>query len=178
MPIGRVSRAAEHDGEPIVGGATPFVDPAREIHRARRRTRSGRMLGVDQHRRQQARLTAAIDPGVVGAALHDAVAGMKLDLAFFHHHSHRARDYHQIVDRVSLVHGWVLGRIRGAWFMRAAELAKGRPGVDLAAGSLGRDFNDAEDGSQTALDRDATGAAIGPSSHHWLPASRRSPRFR
>ena len=91
LPVGRVCRAAERNRRTIRRSASPFLDPAREVHRAPRRgAGSGGGLGVDEHRREQARLAAAIDPRMIGAALDDAVSGMQLDLALFHEHMHRA----------------------------------------------------------------------------------------
>ena len=84
---------------------------------------------------------------MIGAALHDAIAGVQLHFAFLHQHVHRAGYHDQIIDRVGLVHGRMLGGIRGARLMRAAELAERGAGIDLRPGAFRRNLHHAEDGA-------------------------------
>jgi hypothetical protein len=61
-------------------------------------------FGVKQHDRQPRRLFAAIDPGVIGAALDHDVAGAELHACFVHIHIDLARKHDDVIDRLGAVH--------------------------------------------------------------------------
>src|SRR3954469_14134015 len=64
-----------------------------------------RFLGVDQDEGDAAGLGAAVDPGMVGALLHQHVAGLEMNLVIVEQHVDLARHYDGVVDGASAMHG-------------------------------------------------------------------------
>src|SRR5215475_7914730 len=69
------------------------------------RGRRSRLLRIDQDEGDAARLGAAIDPGVIGALLHQYVARLEMNFRFVEQHVDLAGHDDGIIHRASAVHG-------------------------------------------------------------------------
>src|SRR5579883_2411925 len=61
---------------------------------------SGWHFGINQNEGDPARLGAVVDPGVIGALLHQYIAGFDVDLAVVEQHVDLAVEHDRVIDRL------------------------------------------------------------------------------
>src|ERR1700730_18221224 len=70
-------------------------------------SRSSRLLRIDQDEGDAAGLAAAIDPGVIGALLHQDVSRLQVNLRIVEQHVDLAGHDDGIIHLASPMHGWM-----------------------------------------------------------------------
>src|SRR5262249_43800569 len=83
-------------------------------------------LGIDQHEGGARHLLAAVDPGVIGAALDHHVAGLELHGRVIHVHVELALHHDHVVDGLGAMHAAGIAGVEGEPREPRAE-PRGRP---------------------------------------------------
>src|SRR5215813_14357564 len=126
-------------------------------------SRCSRLLRIDQDEGDAAGLGAAIDPGVIGALLHQYVARLEMNFRIVEQHVDLAGHDDGVIHRARAVHGW-MARRQSALGRAVAKALVHAVGIELARfGRFRRKIDDAKDRAaarrhDTDIDRSPVGA--------------------